>query len=367
MGIASLSTRTAPDGDGEKDLSLQTLRGLAIIFVVIEHAVLALGIDQGSSYNYFNYSFIYFRMPLFAAISGFVYSLRPVRAGRVTSFLIGKARRILLPFLTVGTARCVTHQLNHGTGPAELPRIILESLFFTRDDEFWYLQATALCFLAVAFVDRFRFMVSPGRWLVTLAVAIAFHLACPQSRILCFDGFLYLIPFFIFGCGLPRFPGSIFRPPLLTVAWVVLTVGLVNQQFRWWALGDRSFFAYGVFQMFPLAIGLSGILLLFRHRRPVPILMNLGEYAYSIYLFHTFVFNFVHISFGVLFPARSGMLAAQFLSNVVLGLSAPLVIENCLARHRVTRLLFLGLGPKNRKSPRTEGAKPVNVQIHTSV
>src|SRR6056297_1823840 len=106
--------------DRNKDLSIETLRGIAIILVVIGHVIGSksdggMRVADDSFLRHLYFSFQYLRMPLFTVISGWVYALRPVAPGNVTSFTIKKIRRIILPLIFVGGSYYVIQSILPGT------------------------------------------------------------------------------------------------------------------------------------------------------------------------------------------------------------------------------------------------------------
>ena len=113
----------------QKDLSIETLRGLAIILMVAGHVIgdaptNGMRASDTSGFHHAYYSLKFFRLPLFTVISGFVYALRPVVSGRSLIFLRGKARRILLPMAAVGTLEFFLRLIVPGTNSSvELSQI----------------------------------------------------------------------------------------------------------------------------------------------------------------------------------------------------------------------------------------------------
>ena len=92
-----------------KNLSIETLRGIAILLVVIGHVIGSapdggMKIDFPHPLRYFYVWIDYIQMPLFTAIAGWVYALKPfsVKIG-FAEFVRKKALRLLVPMAVVGT------------------------------------------------------------------------------------------------------------------------------------------------------------------------------------------------------------------------------------------------------------------------
>ncbi|QQO50373.1 acyltransferase [Raoultella ornithinolytica] len=82
-----------------RDLSIDSLRGLACLLVVFIHCLSTLyqnGILSNDFWLVKISAFLsYLRMPLFTFLSGFVYSMRPAKKENLPQFVKGKIRRIL--------------------------------------------------------------------------------------------------------------------------------------------------------------------------------------------------------------------------------------------------------------------------------
>jgi fucose 4-O-acetylase-like acetyltransferase len=76
---------------------------LLVAFHTIGGADTGLRLPDDSFWRFFAEVLAYFRMPMFCFLSGVVYACKPFM-GDGAHFLAGKARRLLLPMLVVGTA-----------------------------------------------------------------------------------------------------------------------------------------------------------------------------------------------------------------------------------------------------------------------
>lgn len=340
------ATATSEPRARAKDASIETLRGLAIVLVVGVHviggdAAHGLRVGDDSPFRWLVVSLQSLRMPLFTVISGYVYALRPVEPGPdrgIGGFVRGKARRVLLPFAAVSTLQFVTRALAPGVNdPAQLDE--LWRIYVFPVDQFWFLQAIFWCFLTVALVDGFGLAREPRRWALWLALGLAAALLVPRwtyALSLCV-GYVYLLPFFLLGVGLYRFPGVLEDRRLVAVAAVLAAAGVAVQQLAWAGLVPL---VEPWRHALDVGLGLCAVVVLFRFRPTWRPLARLGAYAYAIYLFHVFPAAGARIALG-----RIGITEPLLVFAVALaaGLAAPVVAETVLRRSRPLRRVLLGL------------------------
>lgn len=332
----------------EKDLSIETLRGIAIVLLVSLHCI--EGLEPGGArsedwYAYYGYSFESLRMPLFTVISGYVYALRPL-TGAIGSFLRGKARRILFPFFSVTTLICLFKALAPGiTSPIGLHNVWRAYLFSF--DHLWFLQAIFFVFVTISILESRNLLASPLRWAICLGSAFVLKFVVPPTEFLSLGGYFYLLPFFILGVGINRFEETIFRPqivfPLVGLSIVTLTL----QQLSWFGVVTLE---SGKHSVLGVLIGLSSNVVLFRYRRVLPFLPKLGFFAYTIYLFHGFGISIAERALGLV---ASGSINEHLLFVVKLagGLTLPIIANRILMRIPLLSLVFLGLKSKSKAAP----------------
>nr|WP_319512654.1 acyltransferase [uncultured Draconibacterium sp.] len=348
----------------KKDTSIETLRGLAIILVVIGH-VIGSGPDGGmkvaddSFLRHFYFTFQYLRMPLFTVISGWVYALRPAKKGELCSFNEKKVRRLMLPLFFVGGAYYILQSIIPGTnfsyGLTDIWRILVFPYTF-----YWYLQALFLVFIVISIVDAQGWANVFRRWLIFFVISIVFLFArnafIPQSfpNYLGFKGAIYLLPFFVIGVGIQRFKSYFENKIFVSISATLLIFGLVFQQLVWYDIIDYTFKpSDGI----GLLIGVVGVVVCLRIRFSVKWLIWIGSYAYTIFLFHSF-----GTAGGRILLNRSGIenTTLVFMVSLLLGIFLPVVAEEILNRFGITRFLFLG---RSYKYP----SKRLKMKIRTTV
>ncbi len=330
----------------EKDLSVETLRGAAIILVVMGH-VIGSGPDGGmqvandSFLRHFYYSFEYLRMPLFTVISGWVYALHPVSYEHIADFMTKKVRRIILPMIFVGASYFLLQYLMPGTNSKGQLSEMWKILVFPYT-LFWYLPSLFLVFVVVGAIDSFlkrdNFMI----WLMVFSISLAFllvrDLIIPKESLNYFSykGAIYLLPFFIIGIGIKRFKEIFSNKVFIAGLLIILITSLTFQQLAWYKVIDYNFSKSGGIG---LLIGITGTILLFQLKWRVNWLIWFGGFAYSIFLFHAF-----GTAGGRILIQRFGIdnQTVIFAVSLLAGMSLPVVAELVLDRFGITRMLFLG-------------------------
>lgn len=284
-----------------------------------------LRVEDDSAYRWAYYSFQDVRMPLFTVISGFVYAMRPVRLSSVGRFLRGKARRLLLPLVTVATLQFALQHVAQGTNRVDQWTDFWK-IYVYGFDQFWFLQALFSIFMTIVILDGLDLMATELAWFACLAAAgLASHFL-PKSDLFSFWGYLYLLPYFLLGCGLWRFPEFLARRAVLPTLGVLLVGGLVVQQAEWFGDWGIDLDQTG---WLALCVGLTGTTLLFRFRRPVLGLAALGAYSFPIYLYHVF-----GTAGSRLILAKVGVESrpALLIAGLAAGLALPTALELLLGR-----------------------------------
>jgi peptidoglycan/LPS O-acetylase OafA/YrhL len=330
----------------KKDMSVETLRGAAIILVVMGHVIGStaeggMQVAEDSFLRHLYFTFEYLRMPLFTVISGWVYALHPAALTDLKSFFIKKVRRIILPLIFVGASYFILQYLIPGTNKKGNLADIWQILVFPYT-LYWYLPSLFLVFMVISVVDAYQKMSSFTGWLVVFILALLLLLfrdyLIPESwpNYFSYKGAIYLLPFFIIGIGIKRFKEIFTNRYLLISLLIILVVSLTLQQLAWYKIIGFNLSKSGGIG---LLIGLAGTILLFRVHLQAKWLIWIGGYAYTIYLFHAF-----GTAGGRILTKATGMHATVvvFFVSLLAGMFIPIVAEMVLDRFKLTRMLFLG-------------------------
>lgn len=338
----------------KKDTSIETLRGLAIILVVIGHVIGSdsdggMKVEDDSFLRHFYFTFQYLRMPLFTVISGWVYALRPANSGNLLGFNLKKIRRLFLPLIFVGGAYYILQAIIPGTNFSyeltDIWRILIFPYTF-----YWYLQALFIVFLVMSMIDSFKLANSVKSWLVLLLFSIAAlyvrNSFIPETlpNYFGFKGGLYLMPFFVLGVGIQRFKNIFQNKVFNWLCAILLIAGLVFQQLVWYGIFDYELKASSGIA---LLIGLIGVIVCLRIHFTFKWLVWIGSYAYTIYLFHSFGTSGTRI---LLHKIGIYHTVPVFLFSLLVGILLPVIVEEICDRFSLSRLLFLGRSFKNPKS-----------------
>lgn len=268
---------------GMKNAQIQALRGFACILLVLYHVVgdspaNGLRITEGPV-RWLNDGLAYLRMPLLTFLSGWVYGLRPFQCD-LTHFMAGKARRLLVPMLFVGTIFALMQAMVPGSNAA------VQNWYFLHIEpvaHFWYLESLLWIFLGVALLDKWGQLGKPWRFGVWSLGVVVLHMMFDGTRLLGIEGAVYLAPYFLLGLLLSRF--DVWHLMLhKAVGLILCTVAVALIYNMGWPTPnpDRTTLSM-------LLVGLSLCVLVLRLPLPGAWWIKVGASSYAIYLFHVFL------------------------------------------------------------------------------
>lgn len=318
----------------KRSMEVDTLRGIACILLVFFHTVGStptegLRIAEGHWLRTFNEFLVYFRMPLFSFISGYVYAFRPYQ-GNPQNFIKGKVRRLLLPLLTVGTLYAIVQSLTPGANASVENWWLLHIMPV---GHFWFLEALFIIFLVIILLESMKALSTAagfaGVWFVS---AILFGLA-DFTNFFGARGAVYLMPFFLAGLACKRF--EIVQPSARLLAAAALVGGLSIVVMFPEQMGKQNFLA----TLASVAIGVSSGLLLLRSGWQSRPLAYIGAYSFSIYLLHVFF-----TAGSRIFLHKMGVIDiyALLAPGAVAGIFGPIVCAQLIGRSETLNLWLLG-------------------------
>ena len=316
-----------------RNISVDTLRGIACILLVAYHVV-------GSNYNYglkisdgiyreLNDILALIRMPLFTFLSGLIYANRPF-VHDSKKFIIGKIKRLLVPMLTVGSFFALMQNFVPGSNQAFQNWYLLPIIPV---GHFWFLESIFLIFMLMVPLEKLKLLSGKKTFVIIFFIISVIYLSDFEFLYFSISGFIYLLPFFLAGLATQRFNllsipnhrsvGSILI--ILSVILVAIYMDLIDIE------SNRTILA--------LLIGcLSCFSLLFLDLKSFT-LAKIGVYSYSIYLFHVF---FTAGSRIILTNLGIEDINILFLLSLFSGIFGSIVAEELLKKYKYSRLLFLG-------------------------
>ncbi|UZJ41339.1 acyltransferase [Prosthecochloris sp. SCSIO W1101] len=322
----------------ERNIAVDTLRGIACIMLVAYHVIGAtpesgLRLQEGLLVDT-NTLLVYIRMPLFTFLSGIVYGWRPYTSDW-KAFLAGKTRRLIVPMLAVGTTFAIFQVITPGTNA---DAIEWRYLHLKPVAHFWFLESLFLIFLVILPLEHFGILGKKSGLLLVFLIASIFYIANTGTPWFSISGAFYLFPYFLAGLYCTRFSPHLKYPRTtgyILLALIIIFLLLYGKEYG----GPRRSFS-------ALTIGTLSCFTLFLTKMRSEFLAFIGNYSYSIYLFHVF------------FTAASRITAMStgiddiwllFILGTTLGTAGPILVEVVASRYDITRTLLLGKRPANRK------------------
>lgn len=318
----------------KRSMEVDTLRGIACILLVFFHTVGSsptegLRIAEGHWLRTFNEFLVYFRMPLFSFISGYVYAFRPYQ-GNPQGFIKGKVRRLLLPLLTVGTFYAIVQAFTPGVNASVQNWWLLHIMPV---GHFWFLEALFIIFLVIILLEHFKALSTvAGFSAVWIASAVVFGLS-DFTNYFGARGAVYLMPFFLAGLACKRF--EIVQPSALFLAAAALVGGLAIVVLFPEHMGKQNTLA----ALASVSIGVSAGLLLLRSGWQSRPLAYIGAYSFAIYLLHVFF-----TAGSRIFLQKAGVtdVYALLMPGAFAGIIGPIVCAQLIGRSDTLNLWLLG-------------------------
>lgn len=327
----------------QKDLRIETMRGIACLLLVSMHVIghnstAGIRVPDDSAYRWFVESFMYLRMPLFSFLAGYVYAVRPLASvGAYSGFMTKKARRLLIPYLIfvpmIGLAQSIVPDANNPTALAWYEWFIYPL------SPYWFLIATFWVFALVALVDSKGWLQSRNVVLgVISAVGILDVIVPPQNRTYEFLGLrsgLFLLTFFLVGLAAKRFHWADVR---LSTKLVVVGAAAVLAVITQLGLAEVLPRVRNRHEVVGTLLGITACLALLWLNLRVKLLVTIGAYSAGIFLVHPFL-----IAGARAVLSRLGVQSDEllFVIGMTAGIAGSILVVN-LARKLPPSRLALG-------------------------
>jgi peptidoglycan/LPS O-acetylase OafA/YrhL len=335
---AVIAIKGRAEEKGQRLIELDGLRGITIVLVVIVHTLEVVGLSGDPVFGTFAEATRPIRMPLFAIISGFIFSKRSLwRKENVSTFLQGRLRRLGPPFLLFSIFLWLFTRRQES-------RTLWESVT-TEWNYLWYLQANILIslFIAALMLLLLRFKIN---WIIVTLVLFSLHGAV--SELLNYPKIYWSGPFAIFG--------ALYLAPYFTLGLALKGNVPAGKNLFWTLIGVLGFFGLTVRAylktfhvildtrlVFYSSIILAVLVGLFLIRSSAKIknvfLTYLGARSYQIYLLHI-PFLLILERFTPVMPDFSKVFL--LIAYVAFCLLASLVVEKSLINFGYLRFLLWG-------------------------
>lgn len=328
-----------------KNLHIETLRGFAIILVVMGHIIGStpdggMKIDFPSPWRYLYLWIDFIQMPLFTAIAGWVYGLKLLKKEYFSSFLKKKTFRLLVPMVTVGTLYFTVQYLIPGTNSKGSWTEIWKIYLFPYTI-YWYLPSLFIMFLLQGIIDINGWANSLSGWIkcfIGIYLLMILQSTCIPNNIpnlFSFKGALMQFPYFITGVGICRFSKEISSKWVKTSCLIAVCIGLLLLQIDWfYSLHNNT-----IYKITQPLWAICSLYFILRSSVTNNFLIRIGSYAYTIYLFHGF-----GTAGGRIILTKSGVHSEIiiFLFALFIAIFIPIILERILKKWEITRMLFLG-------------------------
>lgn len=316
----------------QRDTSIDTLRGLACILLVINHVVGGLKLPEHNLYQELIDGFKYIRMPLFTFLSGIVYSYRPFNSKHIKPYLKGKFNRLIIPMLIIGTVFALLQYFTAGTNG---PSATLYTIHLYPVSYLWFIESLFLIFIMMIFIERFNFLSKLEYSVVTISVFILVGPFFSDISIFSIKGVFYLMPYFLFGVVVSRFSLTKYTNLFFLnfiVGFFVISLLLAN---------NTSFIDIGSPRTSYTAtiIGCISCFLLLNLKLKNRFLASIGVFSYTIYLYHGFLTAGTRI---VLSSLGVSSIEVIIIVGTVLGLFIPIVIDKVFSLNNHSSFYLLG-------------------------
>lgn len=338
MSIGALSSltaerSTATEGKrkiGYRPSNLDAVRGLACILIVALHVVGARGeqgleIPRPSLWHGVMDALEVVRLPLFTAMSGYIYGAMPATRDGFWPYMRTKLKQLAIPllFATAFFWSVKNFVLNEpGRG--------LVATYVHGYEHLWYIYSILLMFACVALLDQFL-RPKVRLWVILIAAFMVIYRLIPVDVIPYVKTGVLLLPFFLFGIVIQR-RSDWMKSPITRLIALILLIGSVASV----PLGQPEAVGLDEAGLVTWLGGGSAVILLLLYVPRIAGLELLAAYSFTIYLWHPAASAATRMLLWKLGVQSTPLL---FVAGLTVGLAAPVIMH--LVALRLPKLLSM--------------------------
>lgn len=303
--------------------NLDTLRGGACLLVVLYHVIgmdanTGVKLEDGSFWRWLVTSLTFFRMPLFFAMSGFLYASMPVEREGYFPFLRRRFFMLMVPALFASTVYWAIRQVVFKEDE-NLFALLMQGYL-----HFWFLYALMLMLVVAATIDSLL----KSQWKIWVALMVIMPIlgdVLPRINLLCISEVPTRIVYFLLGIVLYRAPMLLTSKNFLAIAIVVAIASLAAQQSQWlYGIPSRQV-AYYIAAIGGCACIVCCLFLVPR----ITLLEVIGAYSFTIYLWHPLANAAMRTLLLKLDLGNTELLIAM---GVIAGVIMPVILHRIISR-----------------------------------
>ena len=324
-------------------VAIDTARGAAILLVVLYHVIgsgPASGLEQppGSLLRIFADITNDIHMPIFAALAGYLYGMKPVAPQAIPGFIIGKLRRLAIPGAVAIALFLIAAQFV-ASAPDDARPLWQYAVYPYQ--HFWFLQAILVVFVLLVDTDAATRGRAGEIWFIAGIAMLLTHIR-PFGDVLSINMAVWLLPYAALGILASRHRDRIlgsWRPVLILLGLAAFAGGIAVDLLHASATGSVDP-DHGAPHNLALSMGVVLlVLLLLPH---LPWLAWLGPPSFVIYLYHPL---FTSATRRLLHSLQIDAISLHLVAGTVIGALLPMALYLLARRWNLTRLLVLGLKP----------------------
>lgn len=273
----------------KKMKDVEVLQSFGIILVVLGHSIIA-GVDFGPTVKWLWNTIYSFHMPLFFAISGYLFIISGGNKSDYTGFIRSKIRRLIVPYIVISSVAFIPKALlsKMANRPIDLSFMsYFKTLLYPLDNTivfFWFAPTLFLIF-AISPVFQKAIKTEKGLilFIVTLCLTLLYRYNPIAISLFNISGAIYYAIYFWIGCIFACYRKYIdiflrkgFKPLIvLTMLFLIQSVGMFE-------------FAFSNICIALTGIGMSFVFARLYIDNKCTFLDSLSGYSYQIYLLSWF-------------------------------------------------------------------------------